>query len=112
MTYDTANRALQVHRDGREILTPEKLSHGTTEQLYLAARIGLGEQLLGSDPGFFLMDDAFLPADGNRLREGFDVLESLADEGWQIIYFTAKDEVGSEIVDERDLRCRTLDRLS
>jgi exonuclease SbcC len=112
VTYDTAARQLQVQRDGREVLTPDELSHGTTEQLYLAARIGLGEQLLGSEPGFFLMDDAFLPADGDRLREGFDVLETLADDGWQIIYFTAKDEVGTDLVDERDLRCRTLDRLS
>jgi DNA repair exonuclease SbcCD ATPase subunit len=111
VTYDTAARMLQVHRDGQGTLTPDELSHGTTEQLYLAARIGLAEQLLGSEPGFFLMDDAFLPADGDRLREGFDVLETLADAGWQIIYFTAKDEVGKEIVDERGLQCRTLERL-
>lgn len=112
VTYDTTAQQLQVQRDGREILTPSELSHGTTEQLYLAARIGLAEQLLGAEQGFFLMDDAFLPADGDRLREGFDVLEALADDGWQIIYFTAKDEVGKDLVDERDLRCRRIDRLS
>ncbi|GAB7011658.1 ATP-binding protein [Halorubrum trueperi] len=112
VTYDADGRALQVHRDGQEVLTPQQLSHGTTEQLYFSARVGLAEQLLSSEPGFFLLDDAFLPADRTRLREGFDVLRELADDGWQILYFTAKDEVGTDLVEAHDLRCRTLDPLS
>lgn len=111
VTYDADEKMLQVHRDGHEVLTPQQLSHGTNEQLYLAARIGLAEQLLSSEPGFFLMDDAFLPADRTRLREGFEVLRELADNGWQILYFTAKDEIGNDLVGTHGLRCRTLDPL-
>ena len=112
VTYDADERLLQVHRDGQEVLTPKQLSHGTTEQLYFSARVGLAEQLLSSEPGFFLLDDAFLPADRTRLQEGFDVLRELADDGWQILYFTAKDEVGNDLVETHDLHCRMLDPLS
>jgi uncharacterized protein YhaN len=111
VTYDTTKRKLQVHRDGDQPLTPEQLSHGTTEQLYLAARIGLADQLLNAEPGFFLMDDAFLPADRSRLRDGFDVLQELAADGWQIIYFTAKEEVGVDLVDTYGIPRREFDAL-
>lgn len=111
VTYDTDERVLQVHRDGQGVLTPDQLSHGTTEQLYFSARVGLADQLLSTEPGFFLLDDAFLPADRTRLREGFEVLRELADAGWQILYFTAKDEVGTDLVEAHDLPCRKLDPL-
>jgi uncharacterized protein YhaN len=71
----------------------------------------LANRLLGSEPGFLLLDDAFLPADSTRLANGFDVLRNLADDGWQILYFTAKDEVGVDIVESHGLSCRELDPL-
>lgn len=111
VTYDAEAQVLQVHRDGHGVLTPAQLSHGATEQLYLAARIGLAEQLLSSEPGFFLLDDALLPADRTRLQESFEVLQALAADDWQILYFTAKDEVGVDLVDRHGLRCRSLDPL-
>ena len=111
VTYDTTEKVLNVHRDGSDVLTPTQLSHGTTEQLYLSARIGLAEQLLNAEPGFFLLDDAFLPADRTRLQEGFEVLQTLAENGWQILYFTAKHEVGHELVTNHEIECRTFDSL-
>ena len=111
VSYDTDEHVLTVRRDGGDVFTVDQLSRGTKTQLYLAARVGLAEQLLGSESGFFLMDDAFLPADGTRLREGFDILQELAEDGWQILYFTAKDEVGEDIVEVRDLTCRDLRAL-
>jgi uncharacterized protein YhaN len=106
--YDTDEHVLTVRRDGGEVFTASQLSRGAKTQLYLSARVGLGEQLLGSEPGFFLMDDAFLPADGTRVREGFEVLQDLANDGWQILYFTAKDEVGEDVVADFDLSSRSL----
>ncbi|MDZ5811761.1 AAA family ATPase [Halorubrum sp. AD140] len=111
VTYDAEERVIQVHTNGQEVFTPTQLSHGTTEQLYFSARVGLAEQLLSSEPGFFLLDDAFLPADRRRLQEGFEVLRELAADGWQILYFTAKDEVGTDLVKTHDLRCQLLDPL-
>ena len=111
VVYDVDEKKLKVHRENGTVLTARELSHGTRDQLYLAARIGLAEQLLNSQPGFFLFDDAFLPADRTRLREGFNVLCELAESGWQILYFTAKEEVGVDIVNELNLECRTFDSL-
>ena len=107
--YDADDRTLRVRRQDGEWVEPSELSHGTVEQLYLAVRVALGEELLGHDPGFFLLDDAFLPADGERLERGFGVLDRLADAGWQLIYLTAKPEVGEGMVDTYDLPVRTLD---
>lgn len=71
--------------DGRTF-SPAVLSHGMQDQLYFATRVSLAQQLLGTDPGFFLLDDPFLTADPERLRRGFDTLQELADVGWQILY--------------------------
>lgn len=110
--YDPDEHVLTVQRNGGAFYSADQLSHGTKTQLYLAARVGLGEQLIGSDPGFFLMDDAFLSADSTRLREGFEVLQDLAAAGWQVLYFTAKDEVGKDLVSASDLACRELSQLA
>lgn len=109
--YDPDEQVLKVHRENGEILTADELSHATRDQLYLATRISLAEQLLETDPGFFFMDDALLPADQDRLKEGFGVLQQLVEEGWQVIYLTAKEEVGVDIVDEFGLRCSELEPL-
>lgn len=111
LEYDPDDRALKVHRDTGEVLSASELSHGTRDQLYLAARISMAEQLLETEPGFFLMDDAFLPADRDRLEEGFRVLGQLVEDGWQVIYLTAKAEVGEELVDELGLRRSELETL-
>ncbi len=107
--YDADERTLRVRRADGEWLVPAALSHATAEQLYLAARVSLAEQLLGHEPGFFLLDDAFLPADRDRLASGFEVLSDLAAAGWQLVYLTAKPEVGEEMVEAHDLPVRRLD---
>lgn len=100
VAYDADDHALVVERrDGRRF-GPEVLSQATTDQLYLATRVSLARQLLGNEPGFLLLDDPFLAADPDRLRRGFEALDELAAEGWQILYLTAKQEVRETMVDE------------
>ncbi len=70
-----------------------QLSRGTRDQLYFAARRSLASQLLRDGTGFLLLDDPFLAADSERLRNGFETLQRLTEEGWQIVYLTAKAEV-------------------
>jgi uncharacterized protein YhaN len=89
-------------QDGREF-RPEVLSQGTKDQLYFATRVSLAQQLLGSTPGFLLLDDPFLAADPDRLNQGFRTLRELADDGWQILYLTAKQEVSEAMVEQYDL---------
>jgi len=109
--YDPNEKTLKAHRENDQVRTTDELSRATREQLYLSTRISLAEQLLGGEPGFFLMDEAFLPADHDRLTKQFRILEELIEEGWQIIYLTAKKEVGEDMVENLDLNCRKFERL-
>ncbi|MHB9287662.1 ATP-binding protein [Halobacteriales archaeon Cl-PHB] len=109
VSYDAGAETLRVHRADGTTLRPAQLSHGATAQLYLAARVSLAEQLLGGEPGFFLLDDPFLPADHDRLQRGFEVLADLAAAGWQVVYLTAKREVGEGVVAAFDLPSHRLD---
>jgi exonuclease SbcC len=78
------------------------LSAGTYDQLYLTIRLGLGEQLLKGNKGFFIMDDPFVKSDMDRLKKQIKLLKKISKTGWQIIYFTAKEEV-KELF-ERDIK--------
>ncbi|WP_311172666.1 ATP-binding protein [Halobellus ordinarius] len=103
VAYNPEAHDLVVERqDGREF-GPEVLSQGTKDQLYFATRVSLAQQLLGSTPGFLLLDDPFLAADPDRLDQGFQTLQELANNGWQILYLTAKQEVSETMVEEYDL---------
>ncbi len=107
--YDPEPHAIEVERHDGATFDPGILSRGTTDQLYFATRVSLATQLLGSEPGFFLLDDPFVGADPDRLRRGFETLQNLAKDGWQILYFTAKQEVYTDMVDEYGLTCVDLD---
>jgi uncharacterized protein YhaN len=51
--------------------------------------------LLEGQNGFFIMDDAFISSDDKRIIQQIDLLKTILDMGWQIIYFSAKkDTIG------------------
>ena len=91
--FDSANSQIYVKKSVGEDNSADKLSEGAYDQLYFAIRVDLAQRILGDESGFLIMDDIFLSYDTERLEEAFDILKKLADMGWQIIYFTAKDEV-------------------
>ena len=74
-------------------LAADKLSGGAYDQLYLSIRLALGEKLLKGMKGFFILDDPLVKADRERLERQLNILRRIWEAGWQIIYFTAKDEV-------------------
>lgn len=102
VTYNNEKNQLEVEKSTGESFTPEKLSDGTRDQLYLAIRVALGEKLLEGDSGFFVMDDAFLTSDSSRLDTQVDVVEKLAEQGWQIIYLSSKDDAISALSERTD----------
>lgn len=112
VAYDAEDHEIVVEDREERTVEPHLLSHGTRDQLYFATRISLSQQLLGTDPGFLLLDDPFLSADPDRLRQGFETLQALADDGWQILYLTAKKEVSETMVEEFDLRHTQMEPLS
>jgi DNA repair exonuclease SbcCD ATPase subunit len=103
VAYDADAHEIAVERSDGRTFCPAALSQGTTDQLYFATRVSLATQLLGNEPGFLLLDDPFLAADPARLRRGFETLQALAADGWQVLYLTAKQEVSQTMVEEFDL---------
>lgn len=109
--YDPDSETLEVTNADGQSLTPHQLSRGTQDQLFLAARLSLAQQILGNRSGFLILDDPFIAADPTRLRRGFEVLEDLAAAGWQIVYLTAKGEVRETVADDFGLNVYELETL-
>ena len=91
--FSQETERIEIKRKDGTVLGAEKLSGGACDQLYLSIRLSLGERLLRGGKGFFIMDDPFIKADSNRLQRQIEMLKKISDSGWQILYFTAKDEV-------------------
>ena len=53
----------------------------------------MGKELLQGQTGFFILDDPFIKADTGRLKRMMEILVEISRQGWQIIYFSAKDEI-------------------
>ena len=112
LRYDIDSKKVIVERPSGEKLEESKLSKGTRDQLYLAIRVALGEKLLEGSPGFFIMDDAFLSSDEDRLKSQVELLEKLSKKGWQIIYVTMKKEAQENISNITENEVLTLKQLA
>ena len=91
--FDGSLQSVKVIDKYERELEASKLSKGAYDQLFLAIRIAIAEEILGEGKGFFVMDDAFLASDSRRIKNQFKILAKLAERGWSIIYFSVKDEV-------------------
>ncbi|HOL18566.1 MAG TPA: hypothetical protein PLY40_09820, partial [Bacillota bacterium] len=100
VAYDQAAGAIRVRRRDGALLAAEKLSGGAYDQLYLSIRLALGEKLLQNEKGFFIMDDPLIKSDSSRLQRQLQALLQIAASGWQILYFSAKDEVRDALAQE------------
>jgi uncharacterized protein YhaN len=69
------------------------LSTGAREQVLLGLRVGFAAHLLRQDRLFLLLDDAFQHADWQRRQWLVEQAVTLAEDGWQIIYFTMDDHI-------------------
>lgn len=91
--FNKENEKIEVLRSDEKVLDAKKLSGGTFDQLYLCVRIALGEKILKGKKGFFIMDDPFIKSDRERLQRQVETLKRISENGWQIIYFSAKEEI-------------------
>lgn len=92
INYDKASGTLKVEKETGEIIEPQKLSQGTYDLLYMSIRLGLAKEIL-DEPGFLILDNAFVHSDIERVEKEIEFLKDLEEEGWQIIYFTFRDDV-------------------
>ncbi|MFB6174291.1 MAG: ATP-binding protein [Halobacteriales archaeon] len=95
----TDESRLAVDLANGERRSPAELSRGTRDQLYLSVRVALGRRLMEGRNGFFLLDDAFLSADPDRLERQAAVLGELVDAGWQVVYLTCKPDARDAVAD-------------
>ncbi|PNR94666.1 AAA family ATPase [Petrotoga sp. 9PWA.NaAc.5.4] len=91
--FDVDENKIKVKRKDGVILSIEQLSGGTYDQLYFSIRLALGEALMASQSGFFILDDPFVKSDSERLIKQIAILKNIVKSGWQVIYFSSKDEV-------------------
>ncbi len=91
--YLPADHQIRVTRKDGVELRPEQLSGGAFDQLYFSIRLALAREVLKGRTGFFILDDPFLKADRERLERLLGMLLELSRSGWQILYFSAKDEI-------------------
>ncbi len=91
--YNPEKGRITVERRDGKVLSPQKLSGGAFDQLYFAIRVAFGEKIFPKRRGFFILDDPFLKSDRKRLVRQIDLLVNLVERGWQILYFSAKDEI-------------------
>lgn len=100
--FNQGTGEIEVRREDGVPLGAEKLSGGAYDQLYLCIRLALGEKLLKDRKGFFVMDDPFVKADADRLQRQIDTLRNISQLGWQVLYFSAKDEIKHALKDYID----------
>ncbi|MEU0477679.1 AAA family ATPase [Streptosporangium sp. NPDC006013] len=80
-------------RRGSELLTADRLSEGTRDQLYLALRLASLERYAEEDRAFpFIVDDIFMTFDDQRTRAALEVLDEMSDR-FQTIVFTHHDHL-------------------
>ena len=89
---DLENGKIQVH-DRFSAFQLADLSTGAQEQVLLAMRIGFAQKLMEKDSLFLVLDDAFQHSDWERRVRLVDEMVGLAQQGWQIIYFTMDDHI-------------------
>jgi uncharacterized protein YhaN len=71
------------------------MSTGAKDQVFFALRMGFCSHILEQDRVFFIMDDAFQHSDWSRRPLLVNKMIDLAEEGWQILYFTMDDHIKS-----------------
>ena len=91
--FEMESGKLKILRKDDQIFEIEQLSGGTYDQLYFTIRLALGEQILQDKTGFFILDDPFIKADSIRLKRQIEMLKKICKFGWQVLYFTSKDEI-------------------
>jgi uncharacterized protein YhaN len=70
-----------------------ELSSGAQEQVLLALRVGFSARLMNRDRLFLILDDAFQYSDWERRKLLVEKIAALANDGWQIVYFTMDDNI-------------------
>lgn len=84
---------LKLKDQSTHFWTLDEVSRGTAELVYVTLRLAYAWQLKAQWIGPVLIDDAFVDLDASRRQILFEILAEFAAEGYQILYFTAHDNL-------------------
>jgi uncharacterized protein YhaN len=90
---DPATLEVRVRARGADWRKANHLSHGTSEQIYLLARLALAEHLVtNGEPAPLVLDDVTVQSDAARTVAFLDLLLGISQER-QVILFSQEQEV-------------------
>jgi energy-coupling factor transporter ATP-binding protein EcfA2 len=104
--YQLTGRYDRLYYDGTQLIIGDAygdyplsdISTGAQEQALLALRLGFAAKTLKTDQLFLILDDAFQHTDWSRRENMIQQLITLAQEGWQIFYFTMDDHLRDQFI--------------
>ncbi|MDR3241230.1 MAG: AAA family ATPase [Lactobacillaceae bacterium] len=80
---------IRVKNEDGEIINLIDLSKGTAEQIYVALRLAFIQQMGVTNKFPVLIDDALVDFDPARRKVMLEIMQEFADDGYQLLYFTA-----------------------
>jgi uncharacterized protein YhaN len=101
MRYDE-EEGLVLVSDEEEEYPLRDISTGAREQALLAMRLGFCSMLMKGKSAFLILDDAFQHSDWPRRSNLVDRIVSIAENGWQVFYFTMDDHIRDLFFGARD----------
>jgi exonuclease SbcC len=109
--FNEETEKIEVTRSDGSKLPPWKLSGGTYDQLYFSIRLALAEKIFPKEKGFFILDDPFIKASHDRLKVLIKMLKDISERNWQIIYFSAKEEIRETLGKDKNVKLIELESL-
>lgn len=91
--YISSEDEIIVEKRNGTRLNIEQLSCGEWTQVLFAIRISLAYKYLGEQKGFFIFENPFQSSDDERLNLQLELINTIAEEGWQIIFFSSKNHI-------------------
>lgn len=99
--FDITKKYIEVTLRGEHLIVSDKfeefniadLSTAAREQVLLALRLGFAAKIMNQETAFLILDDAFQHSDWSRRKYLLETVISLANIGWQIIYFSMDDHI-------------------
>lgn len=101
MRHDEEEGLILITDDDEEYPLREA-STGAREQAMLAMRLGFASTLMRGSSAFLVLDDAFQHSDWPRRSNLVDRVVSIAESGWQVLYFTMDDHIRTLFLDARE----------
>lgn len=104
-------RTLMVHHADGTKFEPKELSQATVEQLYISIRVAVAQVWSDEHKLPFLMDDSFVNFDHYRTNLAIKLINRLALQGYQFLFFTCHHHIKEKLASEPNNRICSIDTM-